>query len=200
MCKILDKITIPIDLNGTKVNSTFISFYDSEEIQTKEHFVIGLGDFESAEIPLVRIHSECITGDTFHSMRCDCGKQLTEAIDAISNIGGYVIYLRQEGRGIGLFNKFKAYLLQDEGFDTYEANHKLGFISDHRSFDIAADILKALGANKINLLSNNIRKRNALEEAGIEVNEMVSTGVYLNEYNQKYLIAKKNSGNHKLNL
>lgn len=175
---------------------TFISFKDL----TKEHFAIGLGDWKNVKTPIVRIHSECLTGDVFGSLRCDCGDQLTEALQLISEKGGFVLYLRQEGRGIGLYNKFKAYNLQDQGHDTYEANKILGFKEDMRSFDIAAYMLRALDINEIHLFTNNNRKKAALEKEGIKINSIISTNVYLNEHNEKYLKSKKEKGNHNLNF
>jgi len=192
MCKILSKVNIPIKRNGKIINSTFFSFQGNEEITQKEHFAIGLGSFENNPTPLVRLHSECMTGDVFFSKRCDCGEQLTESIDVISKQG------RQEGRGIGLFNKIKAYRLQDEGYNTYEANHKLGFEGDLRNFDVAAEMLKALGAPKINLLTNNNTKRMKLQNANINVRSVIPTKVYLNKYNESYLKSKKEDGKHNL--
>lgn len=190
-------VDIPIERNGEEILSTFISF-KGKYFDKNEHFAIVFKGWEDAETPLVRIHSECMTGDVFFSKRCDCGQQLTEAIDLMSKQGGIILYLRQEGRGIGLYNKFKAYRLQDQGYNTFEANVELGFEKDERDFDVAAYMLKALQKTKIFLLSNNHEKKRQLEECGIEIAGLVSTSVYLNEHNLGYLKAKKEHGKHNI--
>jgi len=159
----------------------------------KEHFVI-FNDFK--DIPIVRIHSECLTGDVFGSLRCDCGEQLEKALEIISKEGGVLIYLRQEGRGIGLYNKINAYALQDKGFDTVEANHQLGFEADLRDFSFAEEILKDLGIKKIKILTNNPRKEFAFKE--IEVVKRIPIKISPNPHNKKYLQTKKEKLNHKL--
>jgi GTP cyclohydrolase II len=195
--KIETKVNIPIRAgNKSAGTGTFISFEGIKD----EHFAIGLGDYENVEIPTVRLHSECMTGDVFGSERCDCGEQLAEAISLISEKGGYVLYLRQEGRGIGLYNKFKAYRLQDEGFDTFEANEKLGFSHDLRDFSVAAEMLKSLGANKVMLHTNNKNKREQLKEHGIEVVDMLNTKVYKTDSNENYLKAKNEVAGHMIDL
>lgn len=136
----------------------------------KEHVALVRGDIARAQAPLVRIHSECLTGDVFGSRRCDCGDQLDAALQKISAAGaGAVLYLRQEGRGIGLGNKLRAYVLQDGGMDTVEANHALGFADDLRDFEPAVAMLRALGVSSVQLMTNNPRKVAALEAAGIAV-------------------------------
>lgn len=150
---------------------------------------------------LVRIHSQCLTGDTFFSLRCDCGDQLHQSMKMISKSGsGIVIYLNQEGRGIGLTNKIKAYQLQDKGLDTVEANHALGFGADNRQYKIAADILKDLEIYKINLLTNNPDKAAQLTSYGITVEKCIPIEVAPNKINKSYLKTKKDKLGHKLTL
>ncbi|MEU0334046.1 GTP cyclohydrolase II [Streptomyces sp. NPDC006193] len=149
-------------------------------------------------VPLVRLHSECLTGDVFGSARCDCGPQLEEALLRIAREGGAVLYLRQEGRGIGLYNKLDAYLLQDRGSDTFEANRLLGRGEDERDYTAAAQMLRALGLTRIRLLTNNPDKAAQLTDLGIEVVETVPTGVYLTGENGRYLEAKARHAGHTL--
>src|SRR5215212_2671418 len=157
---------------------TFIGLADG-----KEHLLLGLGDWRRAlersagggPAPLVRPHSECLTGDVFGSERCDCGPQLREAAERITNAGGYLLYLRQEGRGIGLYAKLDAYALQDAGLDTYAANRALGRGDDERDYTAAAQMLHAVGATRIDLLSNNPDKAAQLAAAGIDVVDQVPT-------------------------
>lgn len=167
----------------------------------KEHVVIALGDLDGGEPPLVRVHSECLTGDALFSLRCDCGFQLDAALEAISKAGrGAVLYLRQEGRGIGLGNKIRAYALQDQGSDTVEANHQLGFPADAREYDLAVELLKTLGLNRIRLMTNNPRKLDALVRDGIEVVERVAVQSGRNPHNEAYLRAKADKLGHWLTL
>lgn len=149
---------------------------------------------------LVRIHSECFTGDLFGSTRCDCGWQLHESLRQISQQGGILLYLRQEGRGIGLLNKLKAYMLQDQGFDTVEANHQLGFGSDERDYWIGAQILRQLKQLKINLLTNNLQKITDLEQQGIAVIKRIPLIAQPNKTNHAYLKTKQTKLGHLLNL
>jgi GTP cyclohydrolase II len=166
----------------------------------KEHVVISLGDLTGAP-PLVRVHSECLTGDALFSLRCDCGAQLESALARIAADGrGTVLYLRQEGRGIGLGNKIKAYALQDQGADTVEANHQLGFPADAREYDLAVDLLKELGLTRIRLMTNNPRKLDALTRDGIEVVERVALESGRNPHNEAYLEAKAKKLGHWLTL
>ncbi|MEO1517504.1 MAG: GTP cyclohydrolase II RibA [Bacteroidota bacterium] len=199
-CRVDRTVDIPISREGIRTTGTFISFQWRDNANVKEHFAIGLGDWKNVEIPTVRLHSECMTGDVFNSERCDCGDQLAEALRVISECGGFVLYLRQEGRGIGLYNKFAAYRLQDEGYDTYQANEKLGFTHDLRNFDVAADMLKALKANRIILHTNNDNKRRQLENEGIQIEGILNTGVYEKDHNRYYLHAKQEVGGHSLKL
>ncbi|MEV6022805.1 GTP cyclohydrolase II [Streptomyces sp. NPDC052036] len=148
--------------------------------------------------PLVRLHSECLTGDVFGSARCDCGPQLEESLLRVAGEGGAVLYLRQEGRGIGLYNKLDAYVLQDRGNDTFEANRLLGRGEDERDYTAAAEMLRALGLTRIRLLTNNPDKARQLADLGIEVTETVPTGVYLTGENGRYLDAKARHAGHTL--
>jgi GTP cyclohydrolase II len=162
----------------------------------REHLAIGLG--EPDRVPLVRLHSECLTGDALGSERCDCGPQLREAVQRISVVGGYLLYLRQEGRGIGLYDKLDAYALQDQGLDTYDANLALGHAPDERDYTVAAQMLRALGVCSIALLSNNPDKRAQLVDNGIVVTRQVTTGVHVSGTNVRYLTAKAARGGHDL--
>jgi GTP cyclohydrolase II len=166
----------------------------------KEHLALGLGDYANAAVPLVRPHSECMTGDVFGSERCDCGPQLREAVERIDKRGGYLLYLRQEGRGIGLYAKLDAYALQDGGMDTYEANLALGRGEDERDYTAAAQMLTVLGADRIALLSNNPDKARQLVALGITVDERVPTGVHVSAANVHYLRAKVEHTGHSLAL
>jgi GTP cyclohydrolase II len=173
----------------------------------REHIAFGLGDraasVTSAEDlgePLVRAHSECLTGDVFGSQRCDCGAQLREAVERIGDSGGFLLYLRQEGRGIGLYSKLDAYALQDAGLDTYEANLALGHREDERSYLVAAQMLRALGVSRVALLSNNPDKARQLGRFGVTVTERVPTGVHLSDANARYLATKALRGGHTLDI
>src|SRR3954466_12113863 len=157
----------------------------------KEHLLLGLGDWEGAlarsaeggPAPLVRPHSECLTGDVFGSERCDCGPQLREAAERIGQDGGFLLYLRQEGRGIGLYAKLDAYALQDAGLDTYAANVALGRGEDERDYTDAAELLSALGVETVDLLSNNPDKAGQLRASGVDVERQIPTGVHLSAAN-----------------
>ncbi|GAA1403078.1 GTP cyclohydrolase II [Catellatospora coxensis] len=165
-----------------------------------EHLALGLGDFEHAGTPLVRAHSECMTGDVFGSARCDCGPQLREAVQRITERGGYLLYLRQEGRGIGLYAKLDAYALQDAGLDTYAANRALGFGDDERDYTAAAQMLSALGVARIDLLTNNPDKPSQLRDHGVEVANVVPTAVHAKPDNLRYLRAKVAHTGHTIAL
>jgi 3,4-dihydroxy 2-butanone 4-phosphate synthase/GTP cyclohydrolase II len=166
-----------------------------------EHVVLVLGDVTTPEPPLVRVHSECLTGDALGSLRCDCGAQREKALELISREGrGVFLYMRQEGRGIGLGNKMRAYHLQDEGLDTVEANLRLGFQADERDYGIGAQILCDLGLHRIRLLTNNPTKRVGLAGYGLEVVERVPLEIPANPRNRRYLETKKNKLGHLLNL
>jgi len=169
------------------------------KINGSEHIALALGDIQSNESTLVRVHSECLTGDVFHSLRCDCGAQLDAALKMVADEGrGVVLYLRQEGRGIGLLNKLKAYKLQDEGMDTVQANIKLGFPADKRDYGMGAQILRDLGLSKIRLLTNNPMKLVGLEGYGLTEVERVPLEIDANETNRTYLETKARSMGHLL--
>jgi GTP cyclohydrolase II len=163
-----------------------------------EHVALVIGEPDSRP-PLVRVHSECLTGDAFGSLKCDCGPQLADALARIGTAGwGILLYLRQEGRGIGLINKLRAYALQDQGFDTVDANLRLGFEDDERDFSVAARMLEALGQREVRLLTNNPRKVTAIEALGIAVTERVPLQAGLNPHNEAYLAAKRDRSGHQL--
>lgn len=174
----------------------------------REHLVLALGryavttaPYPVAELaPLVRLHSECLTGDVFGSQRCDCGPQLREAVARIAAADGFLVYLRQEGRGIGLYPKLDAYALQDAGLDTYEANLALGYAEDERDYTVAAEALRALGVTRLALLSNNPDKSVQLARLGIAVVEHVPTALHLCAANARYLAAKAGRGAHTLDV
>ena len=169
------------------------------EVDHKEHLMIVKGDVRGKSDVLMRIHSECLTGDVFGSHRCDCGEQLENALRCIEEQGeGIVIYMRQEGRGIGLTNKIKAYTLQDQGYDTVEANVKLGFPPDMREYSLAAQMLRELDVKSVKLLTNNPEKKEDLERWGITVSKRVPIVIKANSINAKYLNTKKEKMRHML--
>ena len=163
------------------------------------HIALSKGTWEENEPVLVRVHSSCVTGDIFHSFRCDCGDQLHAAMKMVEKEGkGLVLYMNQEGRGIGLINKLKAYKLQEQGYDTVEANQKLGFQPDQRDYGVGAQILRAMGVRKLRLISNNPKKRVGLMGYGLEIVENVAIEVMPNEHNQKYLETKRDKFGHEI--
>ena len=176
---------------------TMHGFVDDET--GKEHVVLTMGDVGDGQPVLGRLHSECLTGDALFSLRCDCGFQLEAALKAIAAEGrGALLYLRQEGRGIGLMNKIRAYNLQDQGADTVEANERLGFGADMRDYGICRPMLEHLGIRSLKLLTNNPRKVKALEEFGIPVAERLPLQFGLNPFNRKYLATKAGKLGHML--
>jgi GTP cyclohydrolase II len=203
LATIRTEVALPLTLPDGGITTTRVVTFDGL-VDGREHLAIGLGPAEgttaSGAVPLVRLHSECLTGDVFGSRRCDCGPQLDEAMGRITAVGGYLLYLRQEGRGIGLYNKLDAYVLQDLGLDTYDANLALGHDADERDYTVAAQMLRALGVDELVLLGNNPEKRRQLEVLGITVCDQVSTGVHLNDNNVRYLTAKATRGRHRLDL
>ncbi|AYB53718.1 GTP cyclohydrolase II [Ralstonia solanacearum] len=189
---------LPVHLaDGREVSSTIYSFHGLSD--GKEHFALRFGHAD-AEAPLVRLHSECITGDVLGSARCDCGPQLRESLGRLHEEGGYLLYLRQEGRGIDLYNKLDAYRLQELGHDTFAANRALGYGNDERNYAVAADMLAALGVGRITLLTNNLDKRRQLEVLGIEVASVRPTGVFSGPHNLRYLEAKVRHTHHTIAL
>ena len=167
----------------------------------KEHVAVIFQNADQRSIPpLVRMHSECLTGDVFHSSRCDCGEQLDETIEKMGEQGGVLLYLRQEGRGIGLYNKIDAYELQSQGMNTYEANNHLGFGDDLRDFSEAAYMLTALGLKEIRLITNNPKKIRELEALGIVITEVVGTKAHLKDGNENYLKTKAAHGKHRFHF
>jgi len=192
------KVRVPLRFaDGYSVTADVVTFDGLAD--GAEHLALVLGD-PTAGTPLVRLHSECLTGDVFGSARCDCGPQLREAVQRIDATGGVLLYLRQEGRGIGLYAKLDAYALQDAGFDTYQANVALGFPEDARDYTAAAQMLAALGIGELNLLTNNPDKVRQLRDLGVTVAEAVPTGVHTTESNLRYLHAKVEHTHHTMAL
>jgi len=174
---------------------TMVGFED--ESSGKEHVALVYGDVAGGSAVLARVHSECLTGDALFSLRCDCGFQLQEALKRISEEGtGVLLYLRQEGRGIGLLNKIRAYHLQDGGADTVEANERLGFAADMRDYSMCLPMLEHLGVEQVRLMTNNPRKVKALEQYGVPVSERVPLQVGKNRHNEQYLATKMGKLGH----
>jgi 3,4-dihydroxy 2-butanone 4-phosphate synthase/GTP cyclohydrolase II len=192
--KLIEKIT---DINFPTAHGEFRLHLYRNLLDRKKQVALVKGTPNPEEPFLVRMHSECLTGDVFHSLRCDCNEQLNYALDLIEKNGsGALVYMRQEGRGIGLENKIKAYKLQDVGFDTVEANEKLGFKPDLRDYGIGAQILLDLGIKKINLLTNNLKKVIGLKGYGLEIVERIPIEMQPNEKNEKYLKTKRDKLGH----
>jgi 3,4-dihydroxy 2-butanone 4-phosphate synthase/GTP cyclohydrolase II len=172
-----------------------------DQSNDQDHLVLTKGTWTEDEPVLVRVHSSCLTGDIFGSCRCDCGPQLHKAMELINEAGkGAIVYMNQEGRGIGLLNKLKAYKLQEEGLDTYEANEKLGFKADERDYGIGAQILRSVGIRKMKLMSNNPKKRTGLIGYGLEIVENIPLEIQSNAHNEHYLKTKRDKAGHTLKL
>ena len=189
--KFITSSRLPTDLGEFVIHA----FADSAE--NKEHIALVYGKLAANEKTLCRVHSECLTGDALFSLRCDCGSQLREAMHRIANRGsGVILYLRQEGRGIGLLNKIKAYQLQDAGADTVEANEQLGFEPDSRDYKIAQPMLEHFKVKRVKLMTNNPDKVGALQALGIEVTERVPIHTGINTHNKSYLSVKVDKLGH----
>ena len=187
-----------VDIPTQFGNFTFAGY--SDKIEHKEYIAVMKGEIKNKENIVVRLHSECLTGDVFGSKRCDCQEQLHRALHELEESGeGLIIYLRQEGRGIGILNKLKAYKLQDEGYDTVEANHKLGFSDDLRDYAVAAQIIKDLEIKSIILKTNNPKKIEGLEKYGIKVSGRTEIEITANDVDKNYLKVKKEKMGHLLN-
>jgi 3,4-dihydroxy 2-butanone 4-phosphate synthase/GTP cyclohydrolase II len=172
-----------------------------DQSNDQDHLVLTKGTWTEDEAVLVRVHSSCLTGDIFGSCRCDCGPQLHKAMELINQEGkGAIVYMNQEGRGIGLLNKLKAYKLQEEGLDTYEANEKLGFKPDERDYGIGAQMLRAIGIRKMKLMSNNPKKRSGLIGYGLEITDNIPLEIDSNIHNERYLETKRDKAGHSIKL
>ena len=182
---------LPTEFSNFKVHAF------TEKQSEKDHLAITLGDIKSVDSVLTRIHSQCITGESFFSLRCDCRYQLSESLNQITKKGcGIIFYLQQEGRGIGLSNKIRAYKLQDDGFDTVEANHQLGFHEDERNYEIVSAMANHLKIQSIDLMTNNPKKIDAIKKSGIKINKRISIKSKSNDYNKNYLDTKAKKLGH----
>jgi GTP cyclohydrolase II len=205
--KIRTQVSLPLRLADGYATLARVFTFDGL-VDGREHLALGLGDRAapstradiSTRVPLVRPHSECLTGDVLGSQRCDCGAQLREAVERIANAGGYLLYLRQEGRGIGLYEKLDAYALQDAGLDTYEANLALGHGEDERDYTAAAQMMQALQLSRVTILSNNPDKAAQLVHLGVNVVAQLPTRTHLSAANRTYLAAKARRGRHNLTV
>lgn len=195
MIKKISEASVPTDWG-----QFLMAVYAEEEAQAMPHIAMIAEGMDPSDVVTVRIHSECITGDLFHSQRCDCGAQLDTAMQIITKENGVLIYLRQEGRGIGIINKLKAYNLQDKGFDTIQANEQLGLDVDNRDYNLAVTILKDLDIKKINLLTNNPEKIEAIDRSEIELVKRLPLEIKPIAANYKYLKTKKDELGHILDV
>ena len=195
MLKIQAQSNIPTDFGMFKVYA-----FSENENDWNPHLVWVAEKTDFNDIVNVRFHSECITGEVFHSRKCECGQQLDAAMKFVSENGGIIIYLRQEGRNIGIINKLNAYALQEEGFDTVEANLRLGLPADGRDFGVAIEMLKILTISKVNLLTNNPEKLKSLDNSGILLNKRIPLEINSNATNESYLTIKKNYFGHLLEM
>ena len=194
-------VTREIEIKLPTEYGNFSMVHYTQTTTGEEHLALVKGEWEKDEPVLVRVHSSCMTGDIFGSCRCDCGPQLQESMRSIEAAGkGVIVYMNQEGRGIGLLNKLKAYKLQEEGYDTVDANLKLGFNMDDRDYGIGAQILRDLGVSKMKLMTNNPKKRTGLIGYGLEIVENVALEIASNEHNVSYLKTKKDKMGHSLKL
>ncbi|RZJ39190.1 MAG: GTP cyclohydrolase II [Chryseobacterium sp.] len=193
MLKIQAQSNIPTDFGMFKVYA-----FSENENDYNPHLVWVAENTDFNDTVNVRFHSECITGEVFHSRKCECGQQLDAAMKFVQENGGMIIYLRQEGRNIGIINKLRAYALQEQGFDTVEANLKLGLPADGRDFGVAIEMLKILGVAKVNLLTNNPEKLKALENSGVLLNERIPLEIDSNPTSASYLNKKKDYFGHLL--
>ena len=203
---IRNELSVPLRFADGYTTAARVFSFDGL-VDGRENLAFGLGDWAATltsgagePAPLVRPHSECLTGDVFGSQRCDCGPQLREAVQRIADSGGFLLYLRQEGRGIGLYAKLDAYALQEAGLNTYEANLALGHREDERSYLVAAQMLLALGVSRVALLSNNPDKARQLRRFGLTVTAQVATGVHMSAANARYLATKAGIGAHTLDV
>ena len=189
--KFVEASELPSEIADFKVHAF------TEKQSEKDHLAITLGDIKSVDSVLTRIHSQCITGESFFSLRCDCRYQLSESLNQITKKGcGVIFYLQQEGRGIGLSNKIRAYKLQDSGFDTVEANHQLGFHEDERNYEIVSAMAKYLKIKSIDLMTNNPKKIDAIEKSGIKINKRIPIKSKSNDHNKNYLDTKAKKLGH----
>jgi GTP cyclohydrolase II len=184
----------------TEWGDLILSAFADKDGDPMPHLSLRHPDLDISQAVVTRVHSECLTGDIFHSQKCDCGEQLLQSMKVIHEQKGILIYLRQEGRGIGIINKIKAYRHQEQGLDTIEANEVLGFETDYRNYTIAADILKSFDISKIKLLTNNPDKINKLDDSGIEVVDRLPLEIEPNNVNRSYLETKADAMGHLLNL
>jgi GTP cyclohydrolase II len=193
-----------LTVGGRQIQATALSFSGLDD--EADHFALGLGPWRReldrsrscGHSVMLRLHSECLTGDVFRSDRCDCGAQLEEALERLASRGGLLLYLRQEGRGIGLAAKLDAYALQDGGLDTFAANEALGYAPDARNYLVAAQMLVALDVGGVSLLTNNPDKGAQLAQYGIRIDDMVPTATHLTDRNEAYLRSKAEMGGHHL--
>ena len=194
IAKLIDFIessSLPTDI------ATFTVHAFTETNNEKDHLAITIGNISKSDPVLARIHSQCITGESFFSLRCDCRFQLSESLKRVAERGsGIIFYLQQEGRGIGLSNKIRAYKLQDDGFDTVEANHQLGFHEDERNYEIVSAMAKYLKIKSIDLMTNNPKKIDAIEKSGIKINKRIPIKSKSNDHNKNYLDTKAKKLGH----
>ena len=198
MAQVRARVQLNVGKNSD-IPAEIVSFSGLNDGQEHVALVFNQADTEQ-DVPLIRMHSECLTGDVFHSSRCDCGEQLDETIELMAREGGVILYLRQEGRGIGLYNKIDAYVLQSDGMNTYEANRHLGFEDDLRDFTCAIEMLQALQIQQIELITNNPKKMHFIEASPIKLAAVRGTQAHIKQGNKQYLQTKVDAGQHKLDI